>query len=164
MAENAPASELNIHPHTKELARALRHIMTVQALMRQVAHYLLERADRHDLSKLAPDELGGLIEIDRIADEKGLNSPEYMAALSGGAIQLHRSRHSHHPEYHPDGVNDMSLVDLIEMVCDWKAANLLRGHPEWHKSIEMMAERLELSPYQTWLINLIAAALEGLEG
>ncbi len=149
----------DIHPHAKELARCLRHIMTVQGLLRRVARQLLDRADGHDLSKLAPDELGGMIEIDAIAGRYGLNSPEYMAALSGEAIQLHQSRHSHHPEYHPNGIEDMDIFDLIEMVCDWKAANQLRGHPEWGKSVDMMAERLSLSPEYVLLINLIAKAI-----
>ena len=154
------ADKGNIHPHTKELARGLRHIMTVQGLLRRVARQLLNRADDHDLSKLAPDELGGMIEIDAIADRCGLNSPEYMAALSGKAIKLHQSRYPHHPEYHSNGVEDMGIFDLIEMVCDWKAANQLRGHPEWEKSVDMMAERLSLSPEYVLLINLIARALE----
>ena len=149
-----------IHPHTKELARGLRHIMTVQALLRRFARQLLNRADNHDLSKLTPDELGGMIEIDSIADKFGLNSPEYMAALSGTAIKLHRSRYSHHPEYHLNGVEDMNIFDLVEMVCDWKVANQLRGHPEWKKSVGMMAERFSLSSEYALLVNLIAKALE----
>jgi hypothetical protein len=149
-----------IHPHTRELARVTRHIMTVQALLRNVARQLLERADFHDLSKFAPDELGGMIEIDRIADEYGLNSPQYMEALQGKAIQLHRSRHTHHPEYHKNGLIEMSTLDIIEMICDWKAANMLRGHPEWNKSVNMMADRLNLSSEQQFLIKTIAQLLE----
>lgn len=152
-------NEGSIHPHTKELARGLRHIMTVQGLLRRVARQLLNRADDHDLSKLGPDELGGMIEIDGIADRYGLNSPEYMVALLGKAIKLHQSRHTHHPEYHPNGVEDMSIFDLIEMVCDWKTANKLRGHPEWEKSVDMLVKRLSLSPEYVLLINLIAREL-----
>ena len=152
--------EVSIHSHTKELARGLRHIMMVQGLLRRVARRLLDRADSHDLSKLAPDELGGMIEIDAIADKFGLNSPEYMVALSGEVIKLHQSRHSHHPEYHLSGIKGMDIFDLVEMICDWKVANQVRGHPEWEKSVDMMAERLSLSPEYVLLINLIAEALE----
>lgn len=134
--------------------------MTVQSLVRRISYRLMSRADVHDLSKFSPDELGGMIAIDRIADEKGLNSPEYMAALSGPAIQLHHSRHSHHPEYHQNGIRSMSLLDLIEMVCDWKAANQLRGHPEWNESVNMMTERLNLPGEYLLLIQLIARELE----
>ena len=153
-------NDIKIHPHAKELARATRHIMTVQLILRTLAREMLNRADAHDLSKLGPDEFGGMIAIDRIADKCGLNSPEYMAALSGGAIQLHVSRHSHHPEYHVSGVQNMSLLDIVEMVCDWKAANVLRGHPEWNESVRMMSERLGLSSEQIYLINLIASELD----
>lgn len=153
-------NDAKIHPHSKELARITRHIMTVQSLVRRLAYQLMLRADTHDLSKFAPDEFGGMIEIDRIADEQGLNSPAYMEALSGGAIQLHQSRHPHHPEYHSRGIEDMSLLDIVEMVCDWKAANQLRGHPAWGESVQMMADRLNLSSEYLFLINLIAKELE----
>lgn len=152
--------EASIHSHTKELARVTRHVLTVQKLIRRFSYRLLERADTHDLSKFANDELGGMIEIDAIADEKGLNSREYMGALSGPAIQLHRSRHSHHPEYHPNGIKDMSILDVIEMVCDWKAANILRGHPEWFESVGMMITRLDPPRTHTYLINLISRELD----
>ena len=37
------------------------------------------------------------------------------------AIQHHVTTNRHHPEFHADA-NDMSDVDLIEMVCDWTAS------------------------------------------
>lgn len=151
---------MEMNPHTKELARVMRHILTVQALLNGIAHKLSGRALAHDLSKLSPDELGGMIEINIIADEFGLNSPEYMEALEGDAIQLHRSRHSHHPEYHDGGFQDMSPLDVIEMTCDWKAANMLRGHPEWHESVEMMVERLGLSVQEFYFVKAISQLLE----
>lgn len=36
------------------------------------------------------------------------------------AIHHHVTSNRHHPEFHSDP-NDMSDVDLIEMVCDWTA-------------------------------------------
>ena len=36
------------------------------------------------------------------------------------AIHQHVTTNRHHPEFHADP-NDMSDVDLIEMVCDWTA-------------------------------------------
>ena len=152
-----------IHPHAKELARVTRHIMTVQSRMRAIARRILNRADSHDLSKFAPDELGGMIEIDAIAEESGLNSPQYMEAIKGPAIGLHRSRHSHHPEFHSDGIKDMSLLDLIEMVCDWKAANQVRGHPEGRQSVNMMIRRLELKDEYRFVVLLVADMVDELE-
>ncbi len=36
------------------------------------------------------------------------------------AIEHHVTTNRHHPDFHADP-NDMSDVDLIEMVCDWTA-------------------------------------------
>ncbi len=39
------------------------------------------------------------------------------------AVEHHMSVNRHHPDCHADP-NDMSGVDLIEMVCDWTAMSL----------------------------------------
>ena len=38
------------------------------------------------------------------------------------ALDHHLKVNRHHPEYHPHGINDMDLLDVTEMVCDWIAA------------------------------------------
>ena len=38
------------------------------------------------------------------------------------AIDHHYANNRHHPEHWPNGINDMTLMDLIEMLADWKAA------------------------------------------
>ncbi len=43
-----------------------------------------------------------------------------MLARVQAAIDHHMSVNRHHPDFHADP-NDMSDVDLIEMVCDWTA-------------------------------------------
>jgi len=147
-----------------ELARILQHISMVQALLRQVAHRLLERADVHDLSKLAEDEFGGLGEVKRMADQYGFGSPEYVVALSNPSIVLHWGRNPHHPEHHSQGFRGMSALDVIEMVCDWKATNVLRGHPEWDKSVDLMAERLHLSVQEFYFVKAIAQLVKDVGG
>lgn len=137
-----------------ELARILQHVSMVQALLRKVAHRLLERADAHDLSKLAEDELEGMA---RISQNK-LGSPEYVSALSSPVVKLHWSRNSHHPEHFAQGFKDMSVLDVIEMVCDWKATNIVRGrgYLEWEKSVDIMAERLQLSVQEYYFVKVIS--------
>lgn len=143
---------MEISPDVVELARVLQHVSMVRALLRKVAHRLLERADLHDLSKLAEDELGGMA---RISQNK-FGSLEYVGALSSPVVKLHWSRNSHHPEHFEQGFKDMSVVDVIEMVCDWKAANMLREHLEWEESIDIMAERLHLSIQEYYFVKAIA--------
>ena len=43
-----------------------------------------------------------------------------MEALVQAAIDHHLTTNRHHPDFHDDP-NEMSEVDLIEMVCDWTA-------------------------------------------
>jgi hypothetical protein len=43
-------------------------------------------------------------------------------------------------------VNDMNLLDVVEMLCDWKAASMRHNDGNIHKSIELNADRFRLSP------------------
>lgn len=45
-----------------------------------------------------------------------------------------------------DGIQGMSLIDLIEMCCDWKAAGEMSPNGDFAKSIEYNRERFNLSP------------------
>jgi len=39
------------------------------------------------------------------------------------AIEHHYKNNRHHPEHFNNGIDEMNLVDLIELLCDWKAAS-----------------------------------------
>jgi hypothetical protein len=52
----------------------------------------------------------------------------------------------HHPEHFKDGVDDMNLLDIMEMFCDWKAAGERHNDGNILKSIERNADRFGLSP------------------
>lgn len=47
---------------------------------------------------------------------------------------------THHPE-HWHGIKNMSPLDLIEMLCDWKAATRRHATGDLLKSIRINAER-----------------------
>ena len=51
-------------------------------------------------------------------------------------IEIHYAKNRHHPENHRNGIKDMTLVDLIEMLSDWKAATLRHADGNILKSIE----------------------------
>lgn len=125
------------------------HIGRVAGLLFQASNNLDTRGRVHDASKLASPEkelfdrwtplLGGL----------RYGSPEYQAALGElkPALDHHYAHNSHHPEHYPDGVAGMSLLDLIEMMCDWKAAG--ERHADGGdilRSIEINTTRFKLDP------------------
>ena len=83
-----------------------------------------ERGEAHDSSKFGPEEripyiwLTEFHRCRRIG--KPFQYPEGVEPLIRLAIEHHMSSNRHHPEHHANP-NDMTKIDLIEMVCDWTA-------------------------------------------
>lgn len=106
-------------PDTYEHIGKVRHNITL------VVIELLGRANVHDASKLVAPE----VEAFDVATPKLANleygSDEYKQSLKelGPALEHHLSNNRHHPEWHQEGVRGMTLPDLVEMLCDWKAAS-----------------------------------------
>jgi len=107
------------------------HQLRVEELMRVVIEELKERALTHDDSKLDDEESETYLKIipkmygdDKVTDEQRAK----MKIAAQPAIEHHYSVNAHHPEYHEAGVDSMTLVDIIEMVCDWKAASERSGN------------------------------------
>jgi hypothetical protein len=59
----------------------------------------------------------------------------------GEALQHHYEVNRHHPEHFPNGIDDMNLLDVIEMLADWKAATLRHADGDLDRSITQNAER-----------------------
>ena len=57
------------------------------------------------------------------------------------ALNHHYAANRHHPEHFSKGIDDMTLVDIVEMLCDWKAASLRQNDGNLLKSIEINAQR-----------------------
>ena len=49
------------------------------------------------------------------------------------------------PEHYVDGIRGMSLLDLVEMLCDWKAATERTANGDLAKSIEFNKGRFGYS-------------------
>ncbi len=112
-------SEYDSRPETTE------HIMRVRHFMRAVTANLAVRMQKHDASKLVEPELAAFdIATPKLATLE-YGSEEYKQSLRdlGPALQHHFAENDHHPEHFEDGVNGMSLMALMEMLCDWRAAS-----------------------------------------
>ena len=62
------------------------------------------------------------------------------------ALDHHYGGNSHHPEYYENGISDMSLFDLAEMLMDWKAAVERHNDGDILKSLEINIKRFNISP------------------
>jgi hypothetical protein len=100
------------------------HIRKVQVRLGEVIIALHDRGNRHDASKLEEPEKSGYDALTEQLSALVYGSPEYRAALDEGkeTIAHHYAHNSHHPEHWPDGIAGMSLLDVVEMLCDWAAA------------------------------------------
>ena len=88
------------------------------------ADELIQRALVHDASKFGPAERVPYIWLTEFHRCRQCDEPfTYPAGVKEqvrAAIDHHVTTNRHHAEFHADA-NDMTDVDLIEMVCDWTA-------------------------------------------
>lgn len=124
-----------------------RHINTVQGLMIRVVGNLADRAIVHDQSKLESPEVEIFDEFTPKLKDSTYGSDEYKGFLSSMKTGLdhHYAVNSHHPEHYPNGILGMSLLDVIEMLCDWKAATMRHADGDLAKSIEINQSRFGYS-------------------
>jgi hypothetical protein len=109
---------------TNEHIERVRRCLTLLAGVTDHRDELIERAKTHDASKFGDEEripYVWLTEYHRCRRTgEPFSYPEGMAEKVKWAIHHHVTTNRHHPDFHADP-NDMTDVDLIEMVCDWTA-------------------------------------------
>jgi hypothetical protein len=113
-------------PTANEVTTA--HIARVGEILGEFRMLLASRAIHHDRSKFEPIEAGPLQEMQDLIDREGpapYGSEEYSrrTALLAPMLKHHYARNPHHPEHYQNGIAGMSLIDVVEMICDWKAAS-----------------------------------------
>lgn len=125
----------------------LIHSQRVGELMVQVGKELLDRSTCHDRSKTLPPEVGTFNEFTPRLKTSTYGSDDYKSFLlaMGAGLAHHYEHNRHHPEHFPNGVNDMTLVDLVEMLADWKAATERHDDGDLAKSLDIQRDRFSLS-------------------
>jgi hypothetical protein len=100
------------------------HIRRVRELLEECEAVLHNKGTDHDASKLKDPEKEMFDEFTPKLKESTYGSEEYKGVLCemGMALKHHYAHNRHHPEHFENGVNGMTLLDLIEMLSDWKAA------------------------------------------
>lgn len=128
-------------------ADTLLHSQRVGELMVQLAKDLLDRSTCHDRSKTLPPEVAVFDEFTPKLKTSTYGSDEYKSYLTamGEGLKHHYANNRHHPEHFHAGVNDMTLVDLIEMLADWKAATERHDDGDLARSLEIQKERFGIS-------------------
>ena len=130
------------------LSETYKHIKRVGFFLNKFITELIHRGEVHDDSKLEEPELSGFAENTAKLKTVGYGTPEYAEMLKElkPIIDHHYAKNRHHTEHWPNGINDMNLVDIIEMLSDWKAAGERNKNGNIRKSIEVNTERYGISP------------------
>ena len=138
-----------------------RHIERVRNLLNLCIVDLLQRGELHDQSKLDTPEVSAFAEYTPKLANCTYGSDEYKGYLAAikPALAHHYANNRHHPEHHKDGVADMNLLDIVEMLCDWKAASERHNDGNIRKSIEINADRFGLSPQLVRILENTADVL-----
>jgi hypothetical protein len=120
-----------------------QHIERVQSLLFQMIGNLHTRRREHDMSKFMSPEKEVFDRETPNLKSLEYGSDEYKQALGRMKVALdhHYANNSHHPEHYENGMAGMSLLDLMEMLADWKAATERHETGDITKSIDLNAER-----------------------
>jgi Family of unknown function (DUF5662) len=124
LIEPTPEMFAFFEQRTNEHIARVRKCLILLAEVTAHDEELTDRARVHDASKFGAEERVPYVWLTEYHRHRRTGEPfEYpdgMAEKVKLAIAHHVTSNRHHPEFHGDP-NEMSNVDLIEMVCDWTA-------------------------------------------
>ncbi len=125
----------------------LTHISRVRLLLYYCVEKITARGAYHDQSKLEQPEKTIFDEYTPKLATSTYGGDEYKGFLAEMKVALdhHYAANRHHPEHHTDAIDGMNLIDLIEMLCDWKAATERHNNGDIRKSLEINKERFGIS-------------------
>lgn len=122
------------------------HRIRVKKRILDFIHELFYRMHSHDMSKLEEPEYSLWKKMDQ-EPRYPYGTPEYIDKIKRNkdVFELHYMHNTHHPEHYYNGVSDMDLVDLIEMLIDWISYKDEISIKDAVELIEMQSERYNMS-------------------
>ena len=120
---------------------------TVRNYLQVVVCELLQRGLSHDQAKLEPPEADTFEAYTPKLRGATYGSEEYKTFLKemAPALKHHYETYRHHPEHFPVGIHGMTLIDILEMLCDWKASSMRSNDGDIYKSLEINQKRFGYS-------------------
>jgi len=107
------------------LTDLLMHISEVKENLASIKNDLEKRGVAHDRSKLEAIEFDAFVKTRPKFKTVNFGTKEYQKCTDEikPAIDHHYAVNRHHTAYHFNGFDDMNLLDILEMLADWKAAS-----------------------------------------
>jgi len=145
-------------------AETRKHQQEVAKIMMLFAQEILRRAMVHDASKLEDPERETFIRVTPLLRALTYGSPEYKVALEdmGPALDHHYDHNTHHPEHYAGDVGQMSLFDIVEMLCDWMAATKRHADGNIDDSLKHNVQRFGIDKQMAGILKLTVHDIEDL--
>lgn len=142
-----------------------KHIEKVRKYIRFFTDKLTTRGVNHDASKLESPEVEIFAEHTDCLKDLIYDSEEYKEHLADmkPALEHHYALYRHHPEHFQNGIDDMNLIDLVEMLADWKASSERQKDGNLLLSIEKNAKRFNISAQLKQILINTAKTLDEME-
>lgn len=130
------------------LCDTVLHVGEVKENLEIICSELRQRGDAHDRTKFEAFEFDAFVSTRPKFKEANYGSPEYQECVDAikPAIDHHYANNRHHTAFHKDGINGMSLIDVIEMVCDWKAAARRSPNQTFEQSLSIAFKKYKIEP------------------
>jgi hypothetical protein len=144
----------------KTIRATNEHIDTVRENLSKYAADIVVRGQKHDESKNHSPELEIFTEYTPKLKDTVYGSDEYKGFLKEMKVALdhHYANNSHHPEHYENGIDGMTLIDIIEMLADWQASTKRTKDGDIMKSLEIQKERFGISDQ---LYNILVNTVKG---
>lgn len=114
-----------MYDSTKDTLKHKIHVCDV--LNKLIISELSKRAVTHDDSKLKAPEKQCYDQYIPLLRQHKYGTPEYeecRVRMKEDGMDHHFLVNRHHPEHFQNGIKDMTIVDVVELLCDWFAASL----------------------------------------
>lgn len=124
-----------------------QHIARVNEVGDIFTRKFKERLLLHDQSKLEEPERTMFAKHTENLNQLEYGTDDYekeIEEMKKDCLNHHYENNSHHPEHFENGIYDMNLFDLLEMICDWKAASERTKDGNFKKSLEINMKRFSI--------------------
>ena len=140
------------------LTDTIMHVREVQDNLKDITNDIDKRGIVHDMSKFQEPEFSVFCETRPEFVNVNYGTPEYKAVCEKAkvAVDHHYENNRHHVAFHKDGIKDMNLLDVLEMLADWKAANKRSSDLSFEDSLPKCFENYKIDEtLQNLIINTL---------
>jgi len=105
--------------------RLKQHKDGVKDYLKFIVNLLASRALTHDNSKNSDEEYKYFKMANSVNRNQFKTYEEYLNYIKptlDKGLEHHYNVNRHHPEYFDNGIDDMNLIDILEMIVDWKVS------------------------------------------